>query len=148
VEVNSAAAHSGTLPLFRHLQPRAKWAVVQHCRPASACRFSSHSVAATVAQTYEQFCRALLTPSPRASIASCVHTHSHTIPNALVAGRLYHPSPHSHEQIHARQQSPPRPLCAHCPLPILGHVSPPSFVPYRQPIVTADKAGQTSMLMP
>ena len=78
MEVNSAAAHSGTLPLFRHLQPRAKWAVVQHCRPASACRFSSHSVAATVAQTYEQFCRALLTPSPRASIALCLHTRSHS----------------------------------------------------------------------
>jgi hypothetical protein len=67
------------------LQPRAKWVVVvQHVVS------SSRSVAATVAHTHDQFCRVFLTPSPRASIALCVHTHSHTIPYAHVAGRPYH----------------------------------------------------------
>lgn len=133
-------AHS--LPLLRSLQPRAKWAVVQQCRPASACR-SLLSLPRSDSSAYSNtFIRIAHSSLPRrARLPLCASTLIHTIPHALVAGRPYHPSPHSHGQIHARQQSPPRPwpLFAHCPLPILGHVSPLSFVAYRKPLLLPTK---------
>lgn len=128
------AAHSAAL--FRSLQPRAKWAVVQQCRPASACRFllsprrsgsSAYTQAAVLSRTPHSFA---------ARVYRLVRPRSFTH-NTIRARRrpTYRPSPHSHEQIHARQQSTPRALFAHCPQPILGHVSPPSFVPHRKPLL-------------
>lgn len=77
-----------TLALFCSLQPRAKWAVVQHCRPASACRSllsprRSDSSAYTAAA-------AVLSPTPH-SFAARVY-------------RLVRPHSFTHKTIRARRR--------------------------------------------
>jgi hypothetical protein len=143
VEVNSAAgcphALSHSLPLATTAR---QVAVVQQRRPASACR----SLLSLRHSDSSAYTRAVLSREPHsfaARVYRLVRPHSFTHnphTRSSQADRPYHPSPpHSHEQIHARQQSPPRSLSAHCPLPILGYDSPPSFVPYRKPLLLPTK---------
>lgn len=79
------AAHS--VALFRSLQPRAKWAVVQRCRPASACRFLL-SPRRSDSSAYKQ--AAVLSPTPH-SFAARVY-------------RLVRPHSFTHNTIRARRR--------------------------------------------
>lgn len=138
-----------TLALFCSLQPRAKWAVVQHCRPASACRSllsprrsdsSAYTRSSSFVAHYSLLRRARLSPRAPTLIHSQYHTRSsqadhttrrHTLTSKFTLGNNHH-----------------RGLCLPIvPCLFLGTSRHP-HLSLVEAIVAADKAGQTSTLMP
>ena len=67
------------IPLFRPLRPRAKWAVVQQCRPASACR-SLFSLPRSDSSAYSHTLSRIAHSSllRRARLSPCASTLVHT----------------------------------------------------------------------
>jgi hypothetical protein len=109
----------------------------QASRPASACRLllthtsSNSSAYSALSCTLNSFA---------ARVYRIAYPHSiHNIRAESQADRTICRNAFTHEQACPRQQSPPQPLWAHCPLAILARCASPSFVPYTQRLLLRTK---------